>query len=164
MQNRRLDQKGVTIVEVMISLVILLIVFLGLIQASILSINQNLRNEVRDEAARIASEYMAAAMATQVDSLAGAANPINAVVCPAPAPVLPLVIPPVIPPGVFVPPFPPFPPPTIQRMVRNTNQKVLWRRGVVILDTNYSVAQVTITVLYLFPGMLPQAQRLLVIL
>jgi len=52
------NNRGVTLVEVMISLVILLIVFAGLIQASLLAISTNLRNEVRDEAVRIASEYM----------------------------------------------------------------------------------------------------------
>lgn len=31
---------------------------MGLIQASLLSINHNLRNEVRDEAVRVAAEYM----------------------------------------------------------------------------------------------------------
>ncbi len=50
------NNKGVTLVEVMISLVILLIVFMGLIQASILSIDHNMRNKVRDEAVRIAAD------------------------------------------------------------------------------------------------------------
>ena len=59
MQNRRLNQKGVTLVEVLISLVITLVVFMGLIQASLLSIDSNLRNELRDAGVRIGSEYMA---------------------------------------------------------------------------------------------------------
>jgi prepilin-type N-terminal cleavage/methylation domain-containing protein len=50
--------KGVTLIEVMIALVVLLIVFMGLIQAALLSIDHNLRNEVRDEAVRIAAEAM----------------------------------------------------------------------------------------------------------
>jgi len=49
------NKKGVTLVEVMISLVILLVVFLGLIQASLLSIEHNMKNEMRDEAVRIAA-------------------------------------------------------------------------------------------------------------
>lgn len=53
-----MNSQGVTLVEVMISLVILLIVFMGLIQASLLSINHNLRNEVRDEAVRVAASSM----------------------------------------------------------------------------------------------------------
>lgn len=53
-----LGKKGVTLVEVMISLVILLIVFMGLIQASIVSIGVNSRNELRDEAVRMTSDQM----------------------------------------------------------------------------------------------------------
>ena len=51
--------KGVTLVEVMISLVILLIVFMGLIQASLLSMQSNMKNVLRDEAVRITSDRMA---------------------------------------------------------------------------------------------------------
>ncbi len=54
-----MDKRGVTLVEVMISMVILLIVFMGLIQASLLTINHNMRNEVRDEAVRVAASSMA---------------------------------------------------------------------------------------------------------
>lgn len=53
------NSRGVTLVEVMIALVVLLIVFVGLIQTSLLSIDHNVRNEVRDEAVRVASETMA---------------------------------------------------------------------------------------------------------
>ncbi len=52
------SSRGVTLVEVMIALVILLIVFMGLMQASLLSINSNMRNSIRDEATRIASEEL----------------------------------------------------------------------------------------------------------
>lgn len=64
-----LNNKGVTLVEVMISLVILLFVFMGLIQASLVSINSNLRNEIRDAAVGIAAENMARARATSIDLL-----------------------------------------------------------------------------------------------
>jgi len=57
-QNKIPGNSGVTLVEVMISLVVLLIVFLGLIQASIVTIDHNLRNELRDEAVRTASDAM----------------------------------------------------------------------------------------------------------
>ena len=60
----KMNNKGVTLVEVMIALVVLLIVFMGLIQASLVSIDQNVRNEVRDEAVRIAAEYMTRTRAT----------------------------------------------------------------------------------------------------
>ncbi len=69
MSNRAGNKEGVTLVEVMISMVILLLVFVGLIQASLLVIDINLRNEVRDEAVRIASEYMTRTRATNWTSL-----------------------------------------------------------------------------------------------
>ena len=59
-QNKNQGNRGVTLVEVMISLVILLIVFMGLIQASLLSIQSNMRNVLRDEAVRITSDRMSA--------------------------------------------------------------------------------------------------------
>jgi len=61
MSNRmsaKMNNTGVTLVEVMVSMVILLVVFMGLIQASLLSINHNLRNAIRDEAVRVAAESM----------------------------------------------------------------------------------------------------------
>lgn len=54
----RNDKRGVTLVEVLIALVVLLIVFMGLLQASLLTLDVNMRNEIRDEAVRISSEYM----------------------------------------------------------------------------------------------------------
>lgn len=57
--SNKMNDKGVTLVEVMISMVILLVVFMGLIQASLLTINHNLRNEARDEAVRIGAGAMA---------------------------------------------------------------------------------------------------------
>ena len=68
MLNRK-DSKGVTLVEVMIALVILLLVFMGLIQASIVSINANMRNETRDEAARLTSDIMTQLRAAPFDDL-----------------------------------------------------------------------------------------------
>lgn len=59
LQNKQQGNKGVTLVEVLISLVILLLVFMGLIQASLLSIQSNMRNVLRDEAVRITADRMA---------------------------------------------------------------------------------------------------------
>jgi prepilin-type N-terminal cleavage/methylation domain-containing protein len=50
-----INNKGVTLVEVMISLVIFLIVFMGLMQTALLSIDGNVRNVERDEAIMIAN-------------------------------------------------------------------------------------------------------------
>jgi prepilin-type N-terminal cleavage/methylation domain-containing protein len=53
--NNIQNNKGVTLVEVMISLVIFLIVFMGLMQTALLSIDGNVRNVQRDEAISIAN-------------------------------------------------------------------------------------------------------------
>ncbi len=52
------NRKGLTLVEVTIALVVLLFVFMGLLQAALLSIDHNLRNVLRDEAVRIADQRM----------------------------------------------------------------------------------------------------------
>lgn len=53
-----LDKKGVSLVEMMIALVILLLVFLALMQTALLSINANMNNLLRDEAVSIAEQHM----------------------------------------------------------------------------------------------------------
>jgi len=53
-----LNKKGVTLVEVMIALVILLLVFLALMQTALVSINANMKNVLRDEAVSIAEQRM----------------------------------------------------------------------------------------------------------
>lgn len=74
-QNKRKDKgmilnnKGVTLVEVMIAMVILLIVFMGLVQASLVSINSNTRNVLRDEAVRITSDELTKIRASAYDDL-----------------------------------------------------------------------------------------------
>jgi type II secretory pathway pseudopilin PulG len=52
------NERGVSLVEVMIALVVLLLVFMGLMQSALLSIDHNLRNVLRDEAVRIADQRM----------------------------------------------------------------------------------------------------------
>jgi prepilin-type N-terminal cleavage/methylation domain-containing protein len=52
------DQKGLTLVEVLIASLIVLILFLALMQSVLLSINMNLKNQMRDEAVNIAEERM----------------------------------------------------------------------------------------------------------
>jgi len=49
---------GVSLVEVLMALVILLLVFVGLMQAAILSIDSNMKNVLRDEAVALASATM----------------------------------------------------------------------------------------------------------
>ncbi|TAL22228.1 MAG: prepilin-type N-terminal cleavage/methylation domain-containing protein [Nitrospirae bacterium] len=55
-----LNNKGMTLVEVMIAMLLSLIIFLALMQTSLISINQNVRNNPRDEAGRIADLRMSA--------------------------------------------------------------------------------------------------------
>lgn len=69
MSDRIRKKQGVTLVEVMIALVILLIVFLGLIQASLLSIDANVTNVLRDEAVRLASDTVNSLRSSPFDDL-----------------------------------------------------------------------------------------------
>lgn len=52
------NNKGVSLVEVMIALVVLLLVFMALLQTALLSIDNNLRNLLRKEAISIADQKM----------------------------------------------------------------------------------------------------------
>ncbi len=52
------DEKGVSLVEVMIALVVFLLIFMGILQAALLSIDHNMRNILRDEAVKIATMRM----------------------------------------------------------------------------------------------------------
>ena len=52
------NKKGVTLVEMMIALVILLVVSLALMQTAIIGMNVNLQNVLRDEAVNIAEMRM----------------------------------------------------------------------------------------------------------
>ncbi len=53
-QTAMFNNKGVTLIEMMISLVILLVVSLALMQTSILGMKTNAQNVVRDEAVNVA--------------------------------------------------------------------------------------------------------------
>jgi prepilin-type N-terminal cleavage/methylation domain-containing protein len=63
------NKKGVTLVEVMIALVILLVVFMGLIQASLLTIENTATTALRDEAVRLAAETVTALKTGPFDNL-----------------------------------------------------------------------------------------------
>ena len=64
-----LNKKGMTLIEVMIALVILLLVSLALMQTVTLGINSNARNLLRDEAVRIADMRITVLMNTRFDDL-----------------------------------------------------------------------------------------------
>jgi type IV pilus assembly protein PilV len=61
------NSKGVALVEMLIAMVIILVGFLGLVQATLLSIDHNVRNLYRDEAVRIAEERMNVLRSLPVD-------------------------------------------------------------------------------------------------
>jgi Tfp pilus assembly protein PilV len=53
-----LNNRGVSLVEVLIAMIIIMVVLLSLVQTTLLSIDGNLRNVLRDEAVRIAEQTM----------------------------------------------------------------------------------------------------------
>ena len=63
------DKKGLTLVEVMIALVVLLIVSLALMQTALVSIDANMTNILRDEAVSIAEMRMNQARNIPFDTL-----------------------------------------------------------------------------------------------
>ncbi|MCX7793155.1 MAG: type II secretion system GspH family protein [Thermodesulfovibrionales bacterium] len=69
------NKKGATLIEVMVALVIFLIVSLALMQTSLISLETNLKNEMRDEAVRIAAERMEEARNMNFDALLSDATP-----------------------------------------------------------------------------------------
>lgn len=60
METALTNKKGMTLVEVMVAMVISLIIFLALMQTSLIGIDQSMRNSLRDEAGRIAELRMSA--------------------------------------------------------------------------------------------------------
>jgi Tfp pilus assembly protein PilV len=63
------NEKGVTLIEILISLLLTAIVFGGLLQTSLLVVNNNIQNLLRDEAVSIAEERMNQARNTPFVSL-----------------------------------------------------------------------------------------------
>ena len=69
MPNKIYSRRGVSLIEVMIALTILLIVFLGLIQASLVSIQSNMKNLLRDEVVTITSEQISRLRGANYDDM-----------------------------------------------------------------------------------------------
>jgi type IV pilus assembly protein PilV len=63
------DKKGLTLVEVMIALLVLLVVSLALMQTALVSIDANMTNILRDEAVSIAEMRMNEARSTPFDTM-----------------------------------------------------------------------------------------------
>ncbi len=73
MEVALLNKKGLSLVEVMIALVVVLVVFLALMQTALVSIDSNMINILRGEAVSIAEMRMNEARNMTFDSLASAA-------------------------------------------------------------------------------------------
>jgi type II secretory pathway pseudopilin PulG len=58
-----------TLVEVLVSLVIVFIIFLGLSGSGLVVLNENIKNEMRDEAVSVADNAVQAARRTSFDNL-----------------------------------------------------------------------------------------------
>ena len=69
MRTVNLNRHGVSLVEVMIALVVLLLVFLALMQTALVSINANMNNILRDEAVAVAEQYIIDARNTPFGTL-----------------------------------------------------------------------------------------------
>lgn len=63
------NNKGVSLIETLIAMVVLLLVFLALMQTALVSIDANASNLLRDEAISIAEAYMNKARNEPFDSL-----------------------------------------------------------------------------------------------
>lgn len=66
-----LNNRGVTLVEVIIALTLMLVVFLALMQTAIVSIDSNIKNLLRDDAVSIAEAGMDEARNVPFDLLSG---------------------------------------------------------------------------------------------
>jgi Tfp pilus assembly protein PilV len=64
-----LNKKGISLVEIMIALVVLLLVSLALMQTALISIDSNMNNLLRDEALSIAEEWVIRARNIPFDNL-----------------------------------------------------------------------------------------------
>jgi type IV pilus assembly protein PilV len=68
------NKKGMTLLEVLIALVILMVVSLALMQTALLGIRENLRNALRDEAVNIAEQRLNELRNTDFNSITLVSN------------------------------------------------------------------------------------------
>jgi type IV pilus assembly protein PilV len=78
----KLNNHGVSLVEVLIALVVLMLVFMGLLQAAILSIDHNVRNLLRDEATKVATSRMEELRSRSFDELESDTGSLAGFDCP----------------------------------------------------------------------------------
>ena len=64
------NNDGMTLVEVLVSLVIVFVVFLGISSSGLVVLNENIKNELRDESVSVADNAVQVARRTPFDNLA----------------------------------------------------------------------------------------------
>jgi len=69
------DNRGLTLIEVMISLVIVFIVFIGLSSSGLLVLEENIKNSLRDEAASVAELEVQSARNMSLDNIVSGTRP-----------------------------------------------------------------------------------------
>ena len=67
---RKDSASGMTLIEVLVSLVIVFIIFLGLSSSGLVVLDQNIKNELRDEAVSVADRAVQDARRASFDNLA----------------------------------------------------------------------------------------------
>ena len=72
------DKRGLTLIEVLVSLVIVFIVFIGLSSSGLLVLEENIKNSLRDEAVSVADREIQHARNLPLDNVvSGTRNPMN---------------------------------------------------------------------------------------
>jgi prepilin-type N-terminal cleavage/methylation domain-containing protein len=71
------DNQGFTLVEIMVSLVVLMVMFLGMMQTVLVGIDSNMVNVMREEAVLIAEQEMNRARDADFPTLGNGGNTIN---------------------------------------------------------------------------------------
>ena len=69
------DNRGLTLIEVMISLVIVFIVFIGLSSSGLLVLEENIRNSLRDEAVAVSEREVQHARNLPLDNVVSGTRP-----------------------------------------------------------------------------------------
>jgi len=68
------SNRGFTLIEMLVALVVIMVALLGLVQAALLGIDNNLKNLLRDEAVRIAEEQMNVLKSQPITNLTATTN------------------------------------------------------------------------------------------
>lgn len=71
MENARLNNSGLSLVELLVAMVVLLFVSLAMMQTALVGVDTNMRNVLRDEGVRVAAQVLDFARDLPYDQLAG---------------------------------------------------------------------------------------------